>query len=242
LGGDYNGGKIIETIIGPLPDDVRYLVPFTAGLARLLQVQGMNSKNVFDIRFLAPVGILFLVIFMFSPVSTYKLLIHGKSLDWVVGLFIALAIGFIISSIANFIIRISNSHLSRFRYNFKDIFKLNVEPNDKKTAEELSSWLIVEQERKRVKDSKAPEQIYKRWNVAMANYNCALAIVIGWAISFFIPNPSYSSYPNYIYAYYLILLLFLIVFIYNGEDARRSVLKMDKLLAIRNEKFIFPEP
>ena len=80
-------------------------------------------------------------------------------------------------------------------------------------------------------NSMIPDQISKRWSMAMANYNCVFAIIIAWLVAIVLPDQSYS--PKYLCVDLIASSLVAFIFYCNGERARISVLTMDDLLANR---------
>lgn len=194
--------------------------------------------RILDIRFLAPVGIMIFFIFFFSPSSFINYTKELSDFNLLVGTVGILGIGFMISSITERWIRFRNLQLPDYDYKF-EILGIK-DPKHKMDASELASWIVLNEEADRYKNDKGhlPSQIHKRWNMAMANYNAFLGTFLGFVIALLLVGTQHLTKPgSYWLALYMIIwIFFILVFWRNGRVARLSVLRMDSLLAIRNNK------
>ncbi len=162
----------------------------------------MNVDKILDIRFTAPVGIMVFFIFLFSPSEFINRAQDLTAISWVVNLIGVLGMGFMISSIVNFI-------------SVKCLDYLN-------PVLELQIWRNLAKERCIGED--VPNQVHKRWNISMANYNVVVGIILAPAIAYILKFPCPSLW------YYITLLVFLLLFWFNGQRARKSVEKINCIL------------
>lgn len=176
-------------------------------------------------------------IFLFSPTSFLLLIGSLHKISWIVGTVAILGLGFMISSITEFVIRSLCGHLSGYDYNLQGLFN-NISSNEKRSASELAIWVTLDLENERYKNgSGIPNQIHKRWSMAMANLNAAAATIIGTIIALLLAQYHWLSPPgcNWILLDVGTLLTFSGVFFSNGMRALDSVSAMNRLLASRNK-------
>lgn len=200
----------------------------------------MNIEKILDIRFIAPVGIVIFFAFIFSPVNFLILIISLSKTSWLVGVVGVLGLGFMISSITEYIIRTRRLYLSKHGYGFETIFNLS-KPEDENVASELATWIVLDAEGKH-NETGIPSQIHKRWHFAMANFNAAIGVALGFIFALVLNfNGCLAQNSSCWYMFYVsICLFFVCIFYSNGNNARLSVLAMDDLLAHRNKDNLEP--
>jgi hypothetical protein len=191
----------------------------------------MKDKLV-DFRFLAPPGIMILVVSLFSPKEFGDLVKSISSESWAFGLFGLLGVGFVISSVTQFFVTIFKAAVPRHKYKLMKIFETDQMIKNTLSARELATWMTMDKE----KSLHIQEQIHKRWSMAMANYNVAVAIIFGGILALILKHFNiYRSIEDNQKTALWISLLLLFFFIFNGVRANMSVLKMDELLAIKHK-------
>ncbi len=143
----------------------------------------MNVDRIFNFRFLVPPSLMIFLIFLFSPSGFVHLVNPLRDMQWLggaIGVIGILSVGFLISSITYFLVKQSLNIINpECAPSYKKIFKLG-EFDDKKNiaALELGSWMTLD----RIdvianRNLHVIDQVHKRWNMAMANYNCFFAVL-----------------------------------------------------------------
>jgi len=205
----------------------------------------MNSEKVFNFRFLVPPSLTIFLIFILSPGSFAEFLKpRQEELSWLtgaIGIAGILSLGFIISTVANFIFGSKDAAEKKCAAHYKQIFTLDEFADTKNTAAlELGSWMVLDQiDVKAQRNRHIIDQIHKRWNMAMANYNCAIALMLAMAVEIFLflhkiyfkPDPSWIMI-----VYCAVVAVLAIIFLWNADRNRKSVLFMDLILAKFLEK------
>ncbi|QQG45172.1 MAG: hypothetical protein HYW89_04205 [Candidatus Sungiibacteriota bacterium] len=204
----------------------------------------MNTEKIIDIRFIAPVGIMVFFVFIFSPANFVEITSSFLSINWIASIVGVLGVGFIISSITHFLTRIFlGEPIGKYPHDLEKIFKLKQEdpPKTKNpiAATELAIWINLGLEEKESGKGVA-DQIHKRWNMAEANFNAAMAVFGGVAIAIILTlmNGGRLHFPScyWFIAYFIFAFFLFCIFIFNGKKARKSVLDMGDLLATRNHQ------
>ena len=183
----------------------------------------MNIDKILDIRFLAPVGIMLFFIFLFSPESFLLLVSSQSDVSWIVSIVGVLGIGFMISSVTEFYIRWRKKYLGEYKYELKELFHLEKVKREE-TARELATWIVLDTESKRTDKSGIPDQIHKRWNMAMANFNAALGAILGLIIAYSLVYSGKLQFPACFGGPWSILLSSVFLFLYSGAmESERAV-------------------
>ena len=176
----------------------------------------MNLEKIFDIRFTAPVGIMVLFVFLFSPKDFICLMESLSGVSWVLSITGVLGLGFMISSLGDILSR------SKYFYYLEDPKK------------ELEIWRTLDYQNKENREKSCiPDQIYKRWSIGVANLNAFFGIIFGLTITIILVL---TDYFKSISCYWYILcvcvsILFLIIFFKQGKKSIEEVKKMNELLA-----------
>mgnify|MGYP001608659565 FL=1 len=148
-----------------------------------------------------------------------------------------------ISSIVDRLISFGNLRSSKYGEAEKNILKNNffkkenidISEDSKKDSDvlELGCWLVLnrlDNESQHLKD-----QIHKRWNWAISNFNFFMALI--FAIFIILLGLLFKIIPItnicWTLLWFVITISSILIFYFNGNYARNSVLKMDRIL-VRN--------
>lgn len=201
-------------------------------------------EKIFDIRFLVPPILMLLSIFLFNPDRFLKLHEHSLIIVAPILSFIILSFGIIISSIVDRFISCFNlrspNYDSSEKEKIKDLFFSEFHAGEKTSlsddykdsdAVELSCWLVLNN--LSYKNDEFVRQIHKRWNWAISNYNMLAGLVFALLYVLIFSSLCMNIYniSNYTFLWFFVNLLLMAVFLINGEYARKSVLKIDRILA-----------
>jgi hypothetical protein len=197
--------------------------------------------KVFDLRFSAPVGVMIFFIFLFSPSSFILLVMSLSKFSWIISFTVILGIGFIISSLANFYTVkfkkfLPNESDSQLKKAFGENRPEFVKNND---ARELANWMVLDSKRRFGSDF-ISNQIQKRWNFAMLNLNCFVAVILGFIVTIILSCFCILSFPGCVYfiVYLAMIIAFISLFWHSSEIARLSVLEMERILSLIGDKGI----
>ncbi len=191
----------------------------------------MKTEKVFDIRFLVPALLVIISTFLADPYEFLNLIKGKEELALGVISVIILASGFVISSVTEVGVttfgRKTPNYSDGEKNKLRSIFSWLKDADLDKSVNllELSNWLLMD---------KLPEdtrnQIHKRWNMAMANFNCFVSIILSIIIS---THLFQGITNNRIWCASVVILLF--IFLTNGIRAYISVLEMDKVILKYND-------
>jgi len=178
--------------------------------------------KIFDLKFIVPPTLFFCFVFIINP---YLFSCLFESLDYALAIFasIILVLGFIISSLTCFILNIIGhpyeKDFKRSEHKLKRILIWD-KPNMNR---ELEEW------RKNTKEGDfICNQIQKRWDMAIVNFNSSLALFFSFLVGSYL-YLNYSSNLN-LFIWIILEILFLWIFLRNGFRAYLGVYDLEKII------------
>ena len=192
----------------------------------------MKIDKILDFRFLAPPGVAFILFFLLLPEGFINGITSTPSVVWLGGITSMLVLGFICSSITECVIncfggKVNHECLDDYK-TIKSTKNLHLTKHET-WALESSQWKVLDE----IGSDGVKEQVYKRWGMAMTNYNMCVAIVFVWAIVIPIYLYKYhqANWPGYTCWIFVASLILLIVLFHNARNAHKSVLGMHKIFS-----------
>ncbi len=205
-------------------------------------------EKIFDLRFIVPPTLFLGLIFMSGSkwfLCHLQPLLQLKDVGILIGIFGSfglLTLGFIISSITNIFVRyykltatyeqseekvLKDYFKNRDKYNSHSGFlEFNKETKENLCNCEIASWIMANKAGKYVRD-----QIDKRWNVAMVNFNCFVASLLSFFTLVILKICHFGCHISiHFYFSYIFTIILMFIFVYSGQDALHSVRTMDKIL------------
>lgn len=202
----------------------------------------MKIEKVLDIRFIIPPLLTIFFVFLFSPFYFIKLFNENVNESWFFGGTSIFALGFLISSLNEKFIaqrKLQDMYTETELNLFKETKTFDVWKNkipDKISPEnvyllELMNWINLDKVDKENNGS-VRDQVHKRWNMAMTNYNSFLAL---W-LTFFVLVVGLAfgklDFPNcyWVVLWLSLFILLLYLFQTNGKKVTDSVFAINRVL------------
>ena len=186
-------------------------------------------EKIFDLKFIVPPVIAIFSVFITDPIKYISL---AESYGILLSTTSILVFGFLISTLVNLIINISHK---------RDTLKEYLEKNGIKTKDENERELIsweAENEYSKKDNGFIANQISKRWDMAIVNFNCSMSLfgVTLWGL--FTKKPFYiidllGQKPFYtitIQWWWVSIMIFFSIFLCTGIILYKSVKKLDIIL------------